>query len=524
MNKIYIKLTSATGDVITLSYDAEDTRDAQSKKTVIERLADLKNRSYNPQRRFANVLPYRDRPKTAHKVPLRETASYYDTGRWFRDYDYIVEYNRTGSITREKQTGYYPDGSVKAAIDALYELNEHDHPLTETYISSEDGETWRKWGLIKNVYDKKRSNAVLIRETYGWDYINENWRYVSSSYLNHLTQVFYDDLGRITKNILWFGAEKDGIPTDRITYRYDYRGVLTSILWEYLTPSEILKLEATDIEWHHTNGNYITYGNDIYDIFDDDLRNNAPLSYNVTEYDSEGREIKRHGRVTYKYDEQGRLLLKKAVTGERCRIFIDKYEYDLDENGSYSEEHVSATDNNCNGMIERNEVDSYGKTERIFDEMGNIIERNEYVLEDDEPYLDFGTRHTYKDSKPHIDFSTRHTYKYGDDGEILEETVDVKDSRHKEYVPKSRYVYSDFIDIIPTDITDDPDKKKSVLVTYRDGSLYFCGTEGSSFTVCDMQGRICIKGKASPEISVNNLTTGVYMVNIGGRSVKFFKK
>ena len=74
------------------------------------------------------------------------------------------------------------------------------------------------------------------------------------------------------------------------------------------------------------------------------------------------------------------------------------------------------------------------------------------------------------------------------------------------------------------DVTDDPDKKKSVLVTYRDGSLYFCGTEGSSFTVCDMQGRICIKGKASPEISVNNLTTGVYMVNIGGRSVKFFKK
>ena len=310
MNKIHIKLTSATGDVISLNYDAEDIFSAESKKTIVERLASLKNRSYNPQRRYANVIPYNNVSAKVLRKPLMETAYYYDNGSWFHDYDYIVEYNKSGVVTREKQTGYYPDGSVKAAIDAIYELNENDNPITETYSVSEDGANWRKWGLIKNVYDKKRTNAVLNRETYGWDEFKENWRYIPSSYLYHLTQVFYDDIGRMRTNILWYGTERDGIATDRITYRYNDEGVLDSILWEFLTPNEIQKMEATEIVWHHTNGNYITYGNDIYDIFDDDIRNNAPLSYKVTEFDSDGNAIKRLGKVTYDYDDKGRLVLK----------------------------------------------------------------------------------------------------------------------------------------------------------------------------------------------------------------------
>ena len=523
MNKIHIKLTSATGDVISLNYDAEDIFSAESKKTIVERLASLKNRSYNPQRRYANVIPYNNVSAKVLRKPLMETAYYYDNGSWFHDYDYIVEYNKSGVVTREKQTGYYPDGSVKAAIDAIYELNENDNPITETYSVSEDGANWRKWGLIKNVYDKKRTNAVLNRETYGWDEFKENWRYIPSSYLYHLTQVFYDDIGRMRTNILWYGTERDGIATDRITYRYNDEGVLDSILWEFLTPNEIQKMEATEIVWHHTNGNYITYGNDIYDIFDDDIRNNAPLSYKVTEFDSDGNAIKRLGKVTYDYDDKGRLVLKKTVTGERCRIFIDKLEYDLDANGSYSEEHIYATDNNGNGMIGRDEIEGYSKTERIFDEKGNIILKNEYVLDDDDPYLDFCTCHTYKDSTPRIDYSTRHIYKYGSEGEILEETIDVKPNGFSDFVHKSQYVYSDFIYIVRKDSSEEPEKK-SVLVTYRNESLFFDGSEGSVFTVCDMQGRIYMKGKTSHEISVRNLSTGLYKVNINGYTVKFFKK
>ena len=524
MNKIHIKFTSAIGDEISLNYGAEDIFATESKKTIVERLASLKNRRYNPQQITSNAIPYRNINTVVHRKPLRETAYYYDSDSWFRDYDYIVEYNKSGVVTREIQTGYYPDGSVKAAIDATYELNEHDYPLTETYSVSEDGVNWRKWGLIKNIYDKKRTNAVLNRETYGWDDKKENWRYIPSSYLYHLTQVFYDDDGRISANVLWYGTDKDGMATDRITYRYDGNGALVSILWEYLTPSEIQKMEATDIVWHHTNGNYITYGNDIYDIFDDDIRNNAPLSYVVTEYDSDGNTLKKKGRVSYNYDDSGRLILKKTVTGEHSRIFIDRLEYDLDANGSYSEEHVYATDNNGNGVIGLDEVEGYSKTERIFDDRGNIILKNEYVLDDDEPYLDFCTCHTYKDSTPRIDFSTRHTYKYGDEGEILEESIEVKPSGCSGFVPKSRYVYSDFVDIVPTDLPDEPEKKKSIMVTYRNESLFFGDTEGITFTVCDMKGRICMKGKTSREISVNNLSTGLYKVVIGGYSVKFFKK
>ena len=174
-------------------------------------------------------------------------------------------------------------------------------------------------------------------------------------------------------------------------------------------------------------------------------------------------------------------------------------------------------------MIGRDEIEGYSKTERIFDEKGNIILKNEYVLDDDDPYLDFCTCHTYKDSTPRIDYSTRHIYKYGSEGEILEETIDVKPNGFSDFVHKSQYVYSDFIYIVRKDSSEEPEKK-SVLVTYRNESLFFDGSEGSVFTVCDMQGRIYMKGKTSHEISVRNLSTGLYKVNINGYTVKFFKK
>lgn len=144
----------------------------------------------------------------------------------------------------------------------------------------------------------------------------------------------YDDYGRRVTNILWYGSEKDGMATDKITYIYNDNNVLERILWECLTPSDIIKMEAYDIKWHHTNGNYITYVNDIYDIFDDDINNNAHLAYSVTEYDSNGNAVKRKGMVTYQYDEEGRLIQKKTITGEHRRIFIDTLVYDLDENDS----------------------------------------------------------------------------------------------------------------------------------------------------------------------------------------------
>ena len=514
---IYIKFKSATGDVISVNYEAEDICATESKKTIVERLASLKSRRYSPQGK--SVIPYSQQ----QRKPLRETAYFYDDGTWYRDYDYIVEYNKTGMMTHEKQTAYNRDRSVKAAIDGIYELNENGFPITETYNVSEDGVNWRKWGLIKNIYDKKRTDAILNRETYGWDSMRDSWQYIPSSYLYHLTQVVYDENGRITSNILWYGSEKDGMATDRITYQYDNIGVLKSILWECLTPGDIIKMEAYDIKWLRTNGNYITYGNDIYDIFDDDITNNAPLSYSVTEYDSNGNAVKRKGRVTYKYDEKGRIVQKKTITGEHRRIFIDTLVYDIDANGSYSEEHVYGTDNNDDGVISCDGIEDYSKTERIFNEHGNLILKNEYVLTDDTPFLDFGSCHTYKDSTPRIDKSTRHSYKYGSNGEILEETIDVMHYGESAYTPKLRYEYFDFTDIVQS-ISPIGLQNNSTLVTYRNESIFFNEFEGSAFTVVDTHDMICMKGKAPHELSVKNLSKGMYKLTINGLTIRFYKK
>ena len=518
---IYIKIKSATGDVISVNYEAEDICAVESKKTIVERLANLKSQRYSPQCRSANVIPYRH--VQMQRKPLRETAYYYDDGNWYRDYDYLVEYNKSGMMTHEQQTAYNPDMSVKAAIDGTYELNENGFPITETYNVSEDGVNWRKWGLIKNHYDKRRIDAILNRETYGWNSMRDSWQYIPSSYLYHLTQVVYDDYGRIVTNILWYGSEKDGMATDRITYIYDEDGVIERIVWECLTPSDIIRMEAYDIEWHHTNGNYITYGNDIYDIFDDDITNNAPLAYSVTEYDSNGNAVKRKGRVTYQYDEEGRMIQKKTITGEHRRIFIDTLVYDLDDNGSYSEEHIYGTDNNGDGMIGCDGIEDYSKTERFFNENGNIVLKNEYVLDDDSPFLDFSTCHTYKDSAPRIDKSTRHTYKYGSNGEILEENIDVKPYGASEYKPKSRYEYFEFTDIAQT-LPPAGLQSSSSLVTYRNDNLFFNDYEGSAFTIVDTHDRICMKGSAPQELSVKNLSAGMYKLTINGLVVRFYKK
>ena len=157
-------------------------------------------------------------------------------------------------------------------------------------------------------------------------------------------------------------------------------------------------------------------------------------------------------------------------------------------------------DYNNNSLPEEDEDLFVRSIVHLMDERGNIKEQQIFSR-------DYSTGELYQDGGYNFD------YTYENDM-LVEEIYSDYNNYTQEYEIAERWVYSDFSGV-STGI-DDAEFKVPAFATIADGMLQFVNAEGESFVVCDVQGRICMKGTVSSDrVSAESLDNGIYFVKVG---------
>ena len=340
------------------------------------------------------------------------TADYmYEEGEWILMGETTFEYDARGNATRQTVN----DGGYLSVVTLTYN---DDNMVTERLeTEGEEGGDLVNSAKRTYVYDSVVKDFCIERMGYNW--ADDGW--VKNFYCE-TNKITRNTDGNITEIIKSLPLGEDLTPAYKCIWHYDAttgkadeyyyytntNGAVT--LWE---PSEV---SYKNIVWQNTDGQMTK---DFLELFEGANRLSSAEAYYEGELD---------GHIFATYSGENDYTVKNT-TIDPSEVGEMLVRETIDDNGSYRISIFSYVDEDDNIVEEpfSSEVETV-----TIDEHGNIIEDR---LES-----------TYGDEPP-ITASEKYEYTYDDNGNPTEMITSVYDEEAEDFVPQSKTVYSDYIDV-----------------------------------------------------------------------------
>ena len=302
-----------------------------------------------------------------------------------------------------------------------------------------------------------------------------------------------DDEGRITEVVSHAGA-KPNSTSSLVQYQYSYKDGERAPYEIVLFPTAE-NVQLKNIKWHESDGNFIWQSNKLFALFFEDPDGNAsktnkPISYEV--YDKDGNWL---GAKQYSYQADGSYEYKTETTNWTQSVSCTM----LDQYGSYK------------GTINTVENQRYSKVfeRKLFNERGDqtLYERCERLNKvestgDWEFITEWKYENTYENGVlTAIKIEPFSTYIH-EDGSMEQRSGE-----------PTLYDFSDFHQ--PQTGIDNQTAANDLNVVFINNCLQLDLPVGTSYMLCDIQGRVITSGNEAPEqLDLSNYTNGVYLFKV----------
>lgn len=409
--------------------------------------------------------------------PVSAAEYIYDEGEWINVGESRFTYDERGNAL---QVVLDEDGYISLETNVYNDDNMLISTLTTV---CEEGEDPQNESKKTYVYDSIIKNYVIERRGFSWT--GESWQSNYYDENNIITRNAAGNILSIEKQLPLGGAMLPAYKSEwkyndatgrAVEYTYYYNENFNEPEWQVYED-----IVYKNIIWENTDGQMTK---DFSELVEGANRVSSADVYYMDELDG-------HFFATYSGEKDyviKNTFLNPDEVGEEIRRET------IDDNGSYTMSHFLYVDEDDQLTEEPFSSEIFTTT---LDEHGNIIEE---VMTS-----------TYADEPPMI-AGQKYDYVYDDNGNPEEMTISYYDEELEEYVPESRTVYGNYIDVagIESAVVDN-DIKISLIgrtLTVSSGEV----------KVYSMQGIVLASGTAQLDLSA--LPSGVYIAATAGRSVR----
>lgn len=319
------------------------------------------------------------------------------------------------------------------------------------------------------------------------------WEEDETGYYTWWKEVKRDNEGRITEVVNHAGL-KPNSTSSTVLYQYSYKDGERAPHEMVLFPTAN-NIQIKNIKWHESDGNFIWLSKYVFNLFFDDpegsaSRNNLPIYYEA--YDKDGNWL---GTNQYTYQANGSYERKTETTNWTQSLSYTK----LDQYGS------------CKGTLSTIENQMYSK----------VFERYLYNEKGDQTFYERCERLNKDESTGDWEMIYEKNYKNTYENGVLTAvkiegltTYDPEDGP-TEYIGETiaLYEFSDFHK--PQTGIDNQTAANDLNVVFINNCLQLNLPVGTSYILCDIQGRVITSGNEAPEqLDLNSYTNGVYLFKV----------
>ena len=318
------------------------------------------------------------------------------------------------------------------------------------------------------------------------------WEEDETGNLTWWKEVKRDNEGRITEVVFHTGL-KPNSTSSTVQYQFHYKDGERAPHEMVLFPNNDDKYLVKNIKWHESDGNFIWLGNTLYQLFFDGYdtnnrsKNNKPIRYEV--YDKEGNRL---GTNQYTYQANGGYERKTETTNWTASHNVTV----LDQYGSYKET-LSTIENQMYSTIHQR---------ILYNEYGHQILYEKYERQN----------HDESSTNWDIYYKEQNTYNYTYENEVLtaiEMNREINNNGSINYSDPILYEFSDFHK--PQTGIDNQTAANDLNVVFINNCLQLNLPVGTSYILCDIQGRVITSGNEAPEqLDLNSYTNGVYLFKV----------
>ena len=445
--------------------------------------------------------------------PQKKEMYSYDGTTWSLSSVAEMKYNLTGLMVSQKTSFYNSEGVADMMTNDSYAYDKLGNRTEVTTEVSFDGTNWEKDSRKVTAYDKIRTNLPVMEEYYLWN--GDAWALDEESEEGFFLEAERDAQDRVTAATRWLNSQKS-IALVKHEFGYGENGPAQTMKWDALNEDYVLAPAYLyeNMEWKKSDNQYLDITTNLFYAFDFD-DNNVLQSYSLSARNADGSKGEPMANYKATFDSKDRISNIKIVFADGLSTYECKYLYDLDENGSFELQELTAFDDDFDGVISDYEK-LKNRSTTTYNQHGDIV-LEEYFATDPET----GTEMKLEGYKM--------DWKYNSNG-LLEEMVF---SYYSEYVDTkdgydylSKEVYSDYTG---TSTAVEKVNANPVEVRFQGNSLYFNHAEGAIYSICDVQGKMVRHGLVnSLEVSLGDLPDGLYIVKVSGKNahntVKLVKK
>lgn len=376
---------------------------------------------------------------TATYKPKTQTEAMYMEGEWIDVGVYQLSYDDKGREVRVDVES--EDGITRTE----YTWTDNDQIDTQIESASEDeGVTFVPSSKRVQTYDPILPELTITKDKYDWDVDNNTWVENYDSFRRTIVRDADNNVANLTLAVPYNGKFDD---TQRITNTFDpTTKQATSFFLEELQYNGSWEQSQYlhNLVWKKTNGQLV----DGYDSWQN--YGNYLLSGTIGDYDKTTGKSNDFGTIKVEYDANGGYtetidytdILSKAVTTKKF----------TDDNGSFVYEYKYYEDANADGVLNNEDINESSVLNIKYDANGNITldEEEEYGIDEEQSVYGKlgGSRYVY-------------TYDPEHDNAMLSMQYEEYDSEAKEYVPLTRIITTEFVNIttginnVKAQLTDD---------------------------------------------------------------------
>ena len=382
----------------------------------------------------------------------------------------------------------------------------------EKAFHSYDGVNFRPITMEDREADPIFTQTLTSNRTKVWNTETNLWEEDDIGRMASWLEVKRYNEGRITEVVTHNGFKPYSI-SSQVCYQYHYKDGERA-------PHEIVLFPNNDniilknIKWHESDGNFIWLSNILYNLFFDYSHDD----FNPSDYYADYEYIDYYGNYQFDYyynypSKNNKPISYEAYDKAGNLLGINQYTYQAD--GSYEKK---TEINNATLLLKHTVLDQYGSYERTI----NLIENQKYT----QTFIrelcnEQGHRKTYEcyvhqdkdESTGDFEIILTRNYTNTYENGVLT-AIDIERYDNEEInIEPIRIEFSDFHK--PQTGIDNQTAANDLNVVFINNCLQLNLPVGTSYILCDIQGRVITSGNEAPEqLDLNSYTNGVYLFKV----------
>ena len=456
------------------------------------------------------MLPVTQAIDPASRMPQKKVTYAHNGTDWELSSVANMMYDETGKKLTETSKVYGPEGELSFAAYNEYKYNALGLETEEVSLSSYDGEVWEKDGKTVTAYDELCPQMPVLSEAYLWDTDADDWVLDEEDENGYFLEVVRDGQDRVTQAIRWLNSTK---PIALVSHEFGYgeEGPAVTMKWSALNDEYELApaFYYDQMKWKQSNSQYLSIIPSMFYPFEAD-KENVLENYVLSACNPDGTKGPKMADYLSTFDDQGRLKTTELKFTDGLSYYKATYEYDQDENGSYTIYEDVAMDDDYDGVVTNEEKVVY-RSVVTYNSHGEIVHEQMFATP-----ADLGEEIQYE--------GYRNDITYNEDGTISEIVYSyLSEFVDDGYALLSKDVFSDYT--VGVEAGMKQTAASDLKIDFNGRQICLDGADGGRYTVCDVKGKVYSHGVISGDhYTVDNLPEGMYIVKVSGKHGKAASK